>query len=817
MMNQGAQSRFADYFVICGLDVSSGLEPDQLSGESLHCPPLDRPYKSKVLANYPNNVPWNPFDKDAIGLLCLPRGLSFRTQRDCRKPKYHSFIITREDGTRTNGAAFVFYEEMDNKQICAAMQTLQHMYQAELSTASSYTTDPDHHNRTRTVAKPETKIKTFDANRDKLYVTKCIGLVMPLLFVSSARNLLKQLYEAMIRPSLLSLESFVYNILYEVPLPPPGRSMKLYGSQSAIFCQRPGLNELPLFDFNLWELFRILNPEKLMLVFTSVLLEHQILLYSSDYQKLMLCAEAISILVFPFSWQHVYVPILPASLQHFLDAPVPYIMGLHHGSEDRSQLSLPSEANMCFVNIDDSDVEVPEDLPSFPHKHDVLEELQSCIDSYRASKASEIRQQVASPNTPAHTFSNKNNNSQQSEAWTKISALAKKAGVHHTVIDDLQDSPTKQRKELDCKDPTSIPEKDLLDLKFNNAVREIFLNCFVHVFHSYETFVIQPSQDMDSWLTNRETMCNFEKAAFLSDQPEAYLPFLSPFTETQMFATLIDNKIISHWEESDPYVRVFDQRIKAMKDQSESRTPVYSKCTTIKDTDTILVKRARFIDHVAPQPHLLEEMNITSLSYNGVFPLLNAEVMNTEPTSIKPKPRESAKWRRKDRLLQHSEHLELQPHQREKYMQEARSKGVRGPKISLMTAAEMLHTNWRFVETLLKEGKLKTKRMLVEKMGQEAVDLGHGEGNLTGVEENTLIASLCDLLERIWSHGLQTKKGKSALWSHLLGYQELQDISENSQPIDPHLLSPALRKEEKRGSRLDLNSIVDLYFALCSK
>jgi hypothetical protein len=48
--------------------------------------------------------------------------------------------------------------------------------------------------------------------------------------------------------------------------------------------------------------------------------------------------------------------------------------------------------------------------------------------------------------------------------------------------------------------------------------------------------------------------------------------------------------------------------------------------------------------------------------------------------------------------------------------------------------------------------------MLVDKMGHEAIELGHGEVNLTGVEENTLIASLCDLLERIWSHGLQSKK-----------------------------------------------------------
>lgn len=48
--------------------------------------------------------------------------------------------------------------------------------------------------------------------------------------------------------------------------------------------------------------------------------------------------------------------------------------------------------------------------------------------------------------------------------------------------------------------------------------------------------------------------------------------------------------------------------------------------------------------------------------------------------------------------------------------------------------------------------------MLVEKMGHEAVELGHGEANITGLEENTLIASLCDLLERIWSHGLLVKQ-----------------------------------------------------------
>jgi hypothetical protein len=66
-------------------------------------------------------------------------------------------------------------------------------------------------------------------------------------------------------------------------------------------------------------------------------------IYDADYHRLMLVAESVTALLFPFSWQHVYVPILPASLQHFLDAPVPFVMGLHSCSE--SQLKIASEVS----------------------------------------------------------------------------------------------------------------------------------------------------------------------------------------------------------------------------------------------------------------------------------------------------------------------------------------------------------------------------------------------------------------------------------------------------------------------------------------
>lgn len=82
--------------------------------------------------------------------------------------------------------------------------------------------------------------------------------------------------------------------------------------------------------------------------------------------------------------------------------------------------------------------------------------------------------------------------------------------------------------------------------------------------------------------------------------------------------------------------------------------------------------------------------------------------------------------------------------------------------------------------------------MLVEKMGSEAVALGHGGEFLSDVEENTLVASLCDLIERVWSHGLQKKQGKSALWSQLTTYQESAESNNATKSIDPNFLTPGM-------------------------
>ncbi|XP_030856696.1 DENN domain-containing protein 5B isoform X7 [Gorilla gorilla gorilla] len=350
-----AACRFAHYFVLCGIDADSGLEPDELAGENFDQSPLRRTFKSKVLAHYPQNIEWNPFDQDAVNMLCMPKGLSFRTQMDNKDPQFHSFIITREDGSRTYGFVLTFYEEVTN------------------------------------------------------------------------------------------------------------------------------------------------------------------------YQRLMTVAEGITTLLFPFQWQHVYVPILPASLLHFLDAPVPYLMGLQSKEgTDRSKLELPQEANLCFVDIDNHFIELPEEFPQFPNKVDFIQELSEVLVQFGippegslhcSESTSKLKNMVLKDLVNDKKNGNVCTNNismyellKGNETIARLQALAKRTGV---AVEKMDLSASLGEKDKDLK--LHCEEAELRDYQLNVQLREVFANRFTQMFADYEAFVIQTAQDMESWLTNREQMQNFDK------------------------------------------------------------------------------------------------------------------------------------------------------------------------------------------------------------------------------------------------------------------------------------------------------------------
>lgn len=79
-------------------------------------------------------------------------------------------------------------------------------------------------------------------------------------------------------------------------------------------------------------------------------------------------------------------------------------------------------------------------------------------------------------------------------------------------------------------------------------------------------------------------MQNFDKAVFFSDQLEGYFFFMFFFTEIQMFAILIDNKILCYFDEVDLNLRVFDLRLKIFRERfGEYIIYIYSFCIIVED------------------------------------------------------------------------------------------------------------------------------------------------------------------------------------------------------------------------------------------
>uniref|UniRef100_A0A671Y5C8 DENN/MADD domain containing 5B n=1 Tax=Sparus aurata TaxID=8175 RepID=A0A671Y5C8_SPAAU len=758
---------FISHIVFCLSDV----EGQRSLREAFEQSPIRRSFKSKVLVHYPESTDRMPLNKDAVNMLCMPRGLSFRTQADRLDPQFHSFTMSFDDGTRSYGFVLTFYEEVTSAQIITAMQTLYQMHHVDMDSLVSSLDESD----VESLAGVSACLGcagSFDPARDTLYVSKALCLFTPLPFLQAARQFLSQLHQAVTSHTAppLPLESYIHNILYEVPLPPPGRSLRFHGVQGPIVCQRPGPGELPLGEYPLGEAFSLLGVDNMVQLLTCALLETQVLLCSQDYQRLMTVAEGVSTLLFPFQWQHIYLPIVSAPLHHLLEAPVPFMMGIHRREgAQRSSLHLPHEANLCFVDIDNHCVEAPEDLPLFPDQIELIQELSEVLLRFGLPPqgGATTKPATASPRLSSLVLEdlmedrrNGNLGGEELAVLERLQALARRCGGGKM-----------SEGEKTLGNVFEEEEEDLKAAKLNIQLREVFAGRFAAMFGRYEDFVIHSALDLDSWLSNREGTLSFDKGSFLSVQPASHLQFLSRFLETSMFSAFVDGKVISRWADREPMQQLFDNRLERERlydtDEEESRSCRYRKCTSLFESAQNIERRLLKADHTAIHPHLLDMRIGQGRHQQGYFPKLQADVLAQGQNTNKWSSRVTASRRSDPKRSALTEGLDNEQRQKHAFAR----KNLRQSKLLDSSPQAVSQTHREFVDGLLSECRLKTKRMLMERMGKESVELGQGEANITGLQENTLILGLCDLLERTWGHGLQLKQGKSALWSHLLHYQ----------------------------------------------
>lgn len=74
--------------------------------------------------------------------------------------------------------------------------------------------------------------------------------------------------------------------------------------------------------------------------------ERKILFVSNHIGLLNMASESLISLMYPYTWEYTYIPVLPEQLHGYLQAPVPFIVGIHGRPEE-----VPEDVKKsCIIN-----------------------------------------------------------------------------------------------------------------------------------------------------------------------------------------------------------------------------------------------------------------------------------------------------------------------------------------------------------------------------------------------------------------------------------------------------------------------------------
>ncbi|XP_044003006.1 myotubularin-related protein 13 isoform X2 [Aphidius gifuensis] len=314
-------SRLADYFVVVGYD-----HDKENAGMS----------NGMIVQRFPEkDWPDTPFI-DGIEWFCQPQGWALSTER--QEPRFFVSVLTDIDA---------------NRHYCACM-----CFNETVSIVPSKPVDegeePVDDDNNRTLGRSIPSI----THHSIMYAPKCLVLVSRLDYIETFRNCLGIIYTVYIENIGIPLETLVGNILGCIQVPPAGGPQVRFsigaGDRQAL--QPPISPSLPITNTSVYLLFQQLGIRNVLTLFCAVMTEHKILFHSSSYSRLTESCRALTALMYPFRYTHVYIPLLPAPLVEVLSTPTPFIMGVHSSLK----YEVAESMDVIVADLDGGSIMVPD-------------------------------------------------------------------------------------------------------------------------------------------------------------------------------------------------------------------------------------------------------------------------------------------------------------------------------------------------------------------------------------------------------------------------------------------------------------------------
>ncbi|NXF88360.1 DEN2D protein, partial [Eubucco bourcierii] len=148
----------------------------------------------------------------------------------------------------------------------------------------------------------------------------CFGLFSKILDEVEKR---RQISMAVIYPFMQGLR--------ESPFPAPGKTVTIKSfipesGTELIELTRPVDAHLEHVEFQ--ALLQRLSPQLILHIFASAVLERRLIFLAEELSVLSQCIHAVAALLYPFTWAHTYIPVVPECLLDTVCCPTPFMVGI---------------------------------------------------------------------------------------------------------------------------------------------------------------------------------------------------------------------------------------------------------------------------------------------------------------------------------------------------------------------------------------------------------------------------------------------------------------------------------------------------------
>ncbi|KIY91899.1 hypothetical protein MNEG_16064 [Monoraphidium neglectum] len=124
------------------------------------------------------------------------------------------------------------------------------------------------------------------------------------------------------------------------PASRPGRWLPRAGEDPVALAEAECAEQLQLWAVA--ALCRSLSLDNVLTLLNAALLEKQVAVFCPHIGTLCACVLALVPLLRPFVWQSLLLPVTPAGMRGFLEAPVPFVLGLQYKTPEVSASPSPS-------------------------------------------------------------------------------------------------------------------------------------------------------------------------------------------------------------------------------------------------------------------------------------------------------------------------------------------------------------------------------------------------------------------------------------------------------------------------------------------